>query len=335
MSSFISCPECKRKLKVPESMVGKAFRCPACKAIIESESEEDTPPPSRAVKTTPAPRSAVALPRSRPPRNEEPEDDFDPEEEEPVREKPRRKKRPIRKQPSSGLIIGLVVGGAVLLLLVLGGGGGLLWYFLRHKGIAEADWQTFAPTGRDCSVLMPGQPQPQTIHMLGIDVTQYTVLRKNGSEAFAVAFYDIPQNLLRPSLLEEMAKGSRDGAMNNMGGGKATNETPISLGNVPGREYQIKPVIGRGTLIGRIYLAKIGKIHRAYLLMVGGDSIQPNTGDAARFLESFQITGPAEAPDLGGAAAGGRLQPPAMNPQPNLPRPNMPGGRPRGPRRPF
>ncbi len=334
MSSFISCPDCKRKLKVPETMLGKSFRCPACKTVIEAELEEEPPPPSRAVKTAQSGRSAAALPRIRPSPAEEPEDDFEPEEEEPIREKPRRKRRPIRKRSSSGLIIGLVAGGAVLFLLVLAAGGGLLWYFLRSKGIPDKEWQTFTPPGGDCTVLMPGAPLPQTLNLLGLKVTQYQLERKKEKEIFIVAVYDIPQHILRPNLLDDMANGSRAGALNSMGGGQVTSDTPITLGNIPGREYQIKPAANPGILIVRVYLAKVGNEHREFLLMVGGDFIQPNKGDAAHFLDSVKMNGSASAPELTGAAAGGGMQPPPMNPKPNPPQFN-PGRRPRGPRRPL
>ena len=39
MSALVVCPDCKRKLKVPDTAVGKTIRCPACKAVIPSASE--------------------------------------------------------------------------------------------------------------------------------------------------------------------------------------------------------------------------------------------------------------------------------------------------------
>lgn len=224
----------------------------------------------------------------------------------------------------------------MLLLAVVGAGGGLLWYFLRSKGIPDKEWQTFSPPNGDCTVLMPGSPAPQTLDLLGMRVTQYQVDRKKEKAMFVVAVYEIPPQLVRRSLLDDMANGSRAGALNSMSGGTVTSDSPITLGDIPGREFQLKPAANPGALIARMYVAKVGNVHRAYLLMVGGDFIQPNTGDAAHFLDSFKITGGATSPDFAGAAAGGGLQPPPMNPKPNPPpRPN-PGRRPpRGPGRPF
>lgn len=354
MSSSLLCPECKRKLTVPETLLGKSFRCPACKTIIpptskartaESDSKSDEAEaarPSRAVKTASSPRTAPVVVRRPPPRVEEPDEDIDADDEEPIRDKPRRKKRPIRKSSSSGLVIGLVVGGVVLFLLVLGIGGAVLWVVLRVKTIPESAWQTFSPKDGDCTVSMPGMPTTQPLNILGVQVTQYQVERKKEKVIFVIGIYDLPLQFVPPNLLDDMVNGMRTGAMISMdGGGTVTSDSNITLGNIPGREFQIKPTKNPGLLIGRAYLAKVGTRHRAYLLMAGGDNMKTNSSDAARFFDSFKLTATATAPDLNGAAAGGRMQPPAFNPppanpQPNMPRPNFPGKRPpRMPRRPL
>jgi hypothetical protein len=340
VGSFIFCPKCKRKLKVPETMAGKSFRCPACKNVISTLSEPDTPPPSCAVKTALSSPTAPVPSRSRLPQDEEREEIIEPTDEAPVRERPR-KKRPKRKKSSTGLIIGLAVGGAVLLLLLLGTGGVLLVQFLRNRTDSATEWQTFTPPGDDCAILLPGMPVPQTQTMLDFRGTQFTVERKNGKEAFGIAIFDVPPRLLRPNFSEELANVYCKGVLDGMGGGQDTRNTPIALGDVPGREFQGKLTARRGTLIGRVYLAKVGKMHRAYLLAVFGEAIQPNTGDVVRFLDSFRFTAPAAAPDFSGAAAAEGMQPPPAfnpppaNPWPNPPQPN-PGFRPpRVPRRPF
>jgi len=344
VSSFIICPDCKRKLRVPETMAGKSFRCPACKAVISpltlsasadsdpDSDESDEPSPPRSIQKGPSSRAASALPRSQRPRDEELEEDIEPEEEEPVREKPLRKKRPKRKKSSAGLIVGLVAGGAVLLLLVMGAGGGVLWYLLRNKTIPQSEWQTFSPPNSGCTVLMPGTATEQTLNILGITAKTYQVERKKEDAYFAVTIFDISPLLLRPSLLEDVAKSSRDGAKSRMDaiepGSKVTSESAISLGNLPGREYQITPPpTKRGTFITRLYLAKIGNTHRIFLLMAGGSIIQPNTGDAARFFDSFKIDNTATPPTFGDATKRDAAKPPQANPKPNLPGAN-PGRRP-------
>lgn len=359
MTSIVTCPDCKRKLKVPEAMAGKTIRCPACKSPIPADAELDAPAPSRLVKTTPSPRSAAMPSRGRPSSDEEPEVDLELVEDEPIREKRPRKKRPSRQKSSTGLIIGLVVGGVLLLLTVLGGGVGLMVYLVRNKMGSDAAWLPFTPPGSDCTVLMPGTPTPQMNNVFDIQATQYVVERKNGHEAIGIGIFDLPPRVLRPSLLQDIANGYQKGVMDRLGGGQVESNKPITLGNLSGLEFQGKLTSRRGGLIGRIYLATVGARHRAYVLALISESLELNTSDAARLFDSFKITAPARPPDLRGIEAGGgapplpgnnppqmnppqmnppqmnppRMNPPRMNPPPNIPRP-MPGPRmPRGPRR--
>ncbi len=321
--------------------MGKTIRCPVCKAFIPPESEPrsaasdaenaepDAPSPSRAVKTTPSPRTVSTPSRDRPPSEEEPEEDIESAIEKPFLEKSSRKKRSIRKKSSAGLIIGLAAGGVVLLLLVLGTGAGLLWYFVRNKAIPEAEWQPCSPPNCGCTVLMPGAPVPQTMNILGLTMNQYQVERKKENAAFALAFFDVPPQALRPNILEDIANSSREGAQARMNGSTVSSQTSITLGNLPGREYQLK-MPTRGTFITRIYLAKVGDTHRVYVVMAGGDNIQPNTGDAVRFFDSFKIDASALPPSFDGAAGqGGAQPPPGVNPPP----PNLPSNSPRTPPR--
>lgn len=331
-------------------MAGKTFRCPICKAVIapvSSRSTEsdpasddpDAPSPSRGVTTAPSSRSAP-IPASRPPRDEEPEEDIDPAEEKTIRANRPRKKRSIRKQSSNGLIIGLVSGSVVLLLLLVGGGGALIWHFARSRGkdISQSEWQNFSPPNGDCSALMPGTPQFQPMTTLGITVNKYLVTRVGEKEFFVVAFMNLGPDPIQPNVLEVAANAEREHIMRTLNG-TAKSETSIALGNIPGREFQLA-IVPHGTLIERIYLAKIGNTHRLYLVVAAGDYLTPNSNDATRFFSSFKIDGAAMPPTfldaaapLGGAQPPPAVNPPQPNPRPNPPRP-IPGRRiPRTPRR--
>jgi hypothetical protein len=348
VSSIILCPRCKRKLKVPESVLGKATRCPACKALIPPEDEpltevgdreSDAPmshtPSSRVQKDKP-PRTVAGTVRARPRHEAEPEDDIDlEEEEEVVRKRPARRGKSSRKGSSTGLIIGLVVGGVVLLLVVAGTGVGLLIYFMRPKStIPEAEWKSFSPSGGDCTVRMPGQPAFQPLMTAGGMVNKYLIERGTDKTLFAVAFINLAVDKVPANILEVMTDAERAELTKRMMGTNA-GDSAITLAQVPGREFQITAADG-GTLVERIYLAKIGGAHRVYIVAAGYNS-KNNKADADKFLASFKIDVPAAPPTYGAAAAGGPLQPgfgpPPMNPQPNLPKgnpqPRLPFGPPR------
>jgi hypothetical protein len=299
VSAVVLCPECRRKLKAPETIGRKSFRCPGCKTIISAAS------------------LACLL-------------EADPENES------MRKGSPDRKKSSTGLIIGLAAGCTVLMLLVLGAGGGVLWYFLRTKTIPASAWQSFSPPNSGCTILMPGKPFTQSLNLMGIVAKNYQVERKQENAVFSVLIFDLPPPFHQPNILEALANSARNGSMAQIEpGSEVTNETPISLGNIPGREYQIKTPT-RGMFIERIYLAKIGNTHRVYVVRTGGYYIQPNTGDAARFFDSFQLDAGATPPSFDGGAEKGKekplpgIHPPQRNRQAQPPGPN-PGRRtPRG-----
>jgi hypothetical protein len=333
MSALVLCPDCKRKLKVPDSAVGKTIRCPTCKALLppvlepaldSEDSEPDTPSRRGAVTTAPPPRTAPTRPLSRPPEDEEAEDDLEPEEK-PIRKRPSREARSLHKKSSAGLIIGLVLGGVALLAL-LGGGATLLWHFSRTlgKGIAQAEWQTFMPPNGDCSVLMPGTPQSQPVTTLGITVNKYLVTRTGEKAFFAVAFMNLGPDPLQPNALELVANAERDHIMRTLNG-SVTSQTSITLGNLPGREFQITTQ-PRGALIERIYLANLGGTHRVYLVVAAGDYLTPNQDDVTRFFDSFKITAPSTPPTFLDAAAplGGPKQPIIVNAPPANPGPMPP-----------
>lgn len=334
MNALVVCPECNRKLKVPESAAGKAIRCPGCKTVIpakkgmppeKTKATNPQSPPREAVATAPTRPSAEIPTRTRPPIVEEGT------EEEPS---PRKK---TRKGSSTGWIVGLIVGGAVLFLGLVGGGIGLIVYFVLNKTIPDAEWQSFSPPNGGCTILMPGTPVPQTMNMLGIPLTQYQVERKKENAVFELAIFDLPPQLLRPNVLQDIVNGSRNAVVAQTNG-TVKSETSITLGNMEGREYQIQKE--RGTLITRTYLTKIGNTHRVYIVVAGGDFIKPNNGDAARFFDSFQVTSPATPPNLGGNPVAQGPQPPVINPPTvnppavNPPRPNPGSQRPRPNRQP-
>lgn len=333
MSAVLVCPDCGQRLRVPETATGKAFRCPSCTAVIPASSEPEVPS-SRAVKSALSSRTAPPVSRRRAPREGEPEDDFEPAEES-ISERSSRKRRARGKKSSTGLILGLAAAVVVVVLVVLGGGATAIWLVLHNRGkpIAEAEWQTFSPPNSDCSVLMPGIPQPQPLTVLGITINKYLLTRTKEKAFFAVAYANLGPDPLQPNALDVMANAERDHLLRTL---KCTvaGETATQLGALPGRELQIATQ-PRGTYIERMYLAKIGGIHRLYLVVVGGDNLTATHADVARFFDSFKIDGSAIPPTYLGAAMPVGLNPnppalvnpPPMPPQfqpPIIPRPRLP-----------
>jgi predicted Zn finger-like uncharacterized protein len=80
MSAAVECPACKRKLKVPESLLGKSVRCPSCDHTFNA------PPPDEPPPGVPAPVSTAPI---RFGRTETPPE----EDDEPRKEESRRRRR--------------------------------------------------------------------------------------------------------------------------------------------------------------------------------------------------------------------------------------------------
>src|SRR5438552_3258817 len=108
MSDIIQCPQCDRKLRVPESLRGKAVKCPTCGAtfaaemdIVEAEEMPASEMPSRRSAARP-PEDEPAPVRRRPAGSPADYDedawdeDFEPEESRGGRPRRRRRTGPVR-----------------------------------------------------------------------------------------------------------------------------------------------------------------------------------------------------------------------------------------------
>ena len=140
---------------------------------------------------------------------------------------------------------------------------------------------------------------------LGITTSKYVVSRVEEKAFFLVAFVTFGPDPVPPSALESVAKAERDHMLRTVNG-KVGSETPITLGNLPGREFHISTV-PQGTIIERFYLAKVNGKHRVYLVVAAGDTLTPNTGDAVRFFDSFKTDASALPPTF--AAPGTAFKP--------------------------
>jgi hypothetical protein len=123
------------------------------------------------------------------------------------------------------------------------------------------------------------------VNAAGVTAKTFSVEDKNG--AFVVTFADLPiPGDEGAELLEKRLDGSRDGMVGNIKA-KLTGDKKIKLaGKYPGREVTADLPGKKGVIRARIYV--VGK--RLYQVMVIGTSDTANSGDATKFLESFQLT---------------------------------------------
>jgi hypothetical protein len=66
MPEIISCPDCSRKLRVPDDLIGKKVRCPGCNVMFMASAVEEAPPPPprRSSRSSPREDAIEEKPRS-------------------------------------------------------------------------------------------------------------------------------------------------------------------------------------------------------------------------------------------------------------------------------
>lgn len=307
----VSCPECDSELSVPDQLAGKTVRCPRCKNEFVAHELES------------------ALPARSSRRHDDAADDddsyrddrFDRDEDRPRRGR-RRRNEPAKSR--SGLIIGLVLAGVLLIVVMVGGIGFAVYKAISSEAsIPDSQWADFQIAEANCGVLMPGSPTLDNSGLPGVKGKKYILERKADNLVFVLAYFELPLNGDKPSLLEDMANAERD-AVGQAMKAKVKSESSINLGPIPGREiiFEINKV--EGGAIERIYMDKTKDKILAYIVMVGGRGIEPKKGIAAKFLNSFRINSdnlfPNGFPDMEGPPRGGR------GGRGGLPLPGGPGG---------
>jgi predicted Zn finger-like uncharacterized protein len=114
MPEQIRCPECNATLRVPDSLLGKAVKCPKCQTMFTAEMEE--PEGRERIVREPA-RSEARRQRPALRQEEDEEEELPPEEEEEDEDRPRRRRR---RRRSSGAAASAVAGPAIALMVVSG-----------------------------------------------------------------------------------------------------------------------------------------------------------------------------------------------------------------------
>lgn len=118
MNLTISCPACRRSLRVPENLLGQAVKCPSCShTFVAPESAEEQPMHS-AVPPQPHEYSEKPLPSKR----RVLDDGYEDDEDEAPRRPRRRREKPGKVQ---AIAVMMLVGGILATLY----GAGLLAYF--------------------------------------------------------------------------------------------------------------------------------------------------------------------------------------------------------------
>jgi len=176
----------------------------------------------------------------------------------------------------------ILVVAVAAALAVLGGGAKL---FFSRGAIPAAAWIEFAPPGDRCRVLLPGAPTTERAagHAAGLGSgRKFSVLREAEDVGFFLCTLEtVPEGL--SGAFARVYAAERD-HMLQKAGGRLTTECELTLDGCPGKEFEAQ-LVGRQTLLARVYLGR----GRLYILVAGGPHVRSDTGDAARFFNSFHI----------------------------------------------
>lgn len=166
----------------------------------------------------------------------------------------------------------------------------------KSPSLADATtWKELAIADGPFKVLLPGAPKRKTASRgYGDERTMefaFTVDRKPEREIFIVSYNDVP-----PKLLSEGAEKILNEVGNTIVQDFADKKTPpkvsaITLEGVPGREVIVAG--DKLTVRARFYIAK----QRAFGLIAGGPPGASTDTAAAKFFDSFKITGPIPEPE--------------------------------------
>jgi hypothetical protein len=134
---------------------------------------------------------------------------------------------------------------------------------------------------------MPGTPSLERVPVNGVTAEKYTLVREKEGAVFGVTFYDLPSGPVPADQLADIAASERDWIV-RMANGKVLAETSIKQGPYPGTEVQAQ-FPRKGKYVSRTYLVERGAVNRIYILVAFGHPIEPGTGDAAKFFDSFKV----------------------------------------------
>ena len=151
-----------------------------------------------------------------------------------------------------------------------------------------AEWNDFTSVEGRFSVTLPGTPNEssQRVPSAVGDIEMHMFLSDQGASGFAVAYFDMPADLLAVADAQLLLDGAIQGAFGNVGG-TVESQTNITLDGFPGIEAtgSFSFEGEDGAMKARVYVVN-ERIYQIYVAEQGGQS---NSESVDRFLNSFKL----------------------------------------------
>ncbi|HLK58579.1 MAG TPA: DUF4328 domain-containing protein [Chthonomonadaceae bacterium] len=170
---------------------------------------------------------------------------------------------------------------AIGMLLLLGVIGGAVIGF-QNRG---ADWKEYSPPMGEFTVLMPGDPKPQTQTDGG--VTVHLFQSSDGTTQYVASYIDVGQGgpILNPqAVLDALKKAKAEGLE-----GELAEEQSVTVGSQQGEDYTLLHPHGPGMQNMRSRTFIVG--NRLFQFMVMGDDTVLHGPDVDKFYNSIRVPG--------------------------------------------
>jgi predicted Zn finger-like uncharacterized protein len=257
MAIEFECPACRTLVRVADSAAGAAVRCGSCEAVVTAPAK---PPPVRSA---------------------EPAHDEDPFD----RPQPRRRRPPPRPQGRGGCFWAAVIGGGLFVLVALACGGMFLL-------TGTPNWRTFDSVRGGYQVELPADPLDDLAEQAGVPPQQGIELEgtilPGRLEQYVIVFGAVPPPGQRPGTDDEiMDTAIRDAVGKEIS--RVVGQKPVTVSGFPARELEVELRDG-GKGVGRLVIAET----KFYMVLAGGPFTDPSNERFKRFVDSFQVTDPAQ-----------------------------------------
>jgi hypothetical protein len=155
-------------------------------------------------------------------------------------------------------------------------------------GAEAPEFKEFKSEAGKFKALFPGKPKETAQKAVGIDLKMFTIEENNG--AMVIAYADMPlEDNITEEEIQTRLDGARTGMVNNVKAElKSEKKITIARGTkkYPGREILADLPDQKGQLRARIFLVD----KRLYQIMVVGNPDFAKSANAAKFIDSLQLT---------------------------------------------
>jgi LSD1 subclass zinc finger protein len=302
---IIICSNCRKKIGVPETALGKSIRCPLCQAVIQAMIAPAAPPQAVTTQAPPPVPPPVPLGADSPTfslsaaisegppspglASHEPDEELNFSKESAAPRKRARRNPDLAPQKKWATYLGIGVGAIAAGVAFFFARAAVTSLFGGGAGIADSEWRDFTPPGENFKILMPGTPGQETRAAPGNNpMNIYKVDRDRGRISFGVLVGHLTDQDIALTPWPARFQLGQKGMVAGVPGSRLKSEKAVTVDNNPGLEFVIE-VPNQGTIVARILGVREATRHSYITLMAAGPNYQETSPEVRKFLGSFAV----------------------------------------------